>query len=184
MHQFSKSLKRRQFCKDTMVRDKINKIMDISIVICVLIITIVFVIYMTRATSESNVQTETSKSINNPILQTENQKSVDVIEKSNNQTEVLVNNDTLQSKIQNESQKSTDTIDNIYDLGELSSHNSAKDCLMIVDKNVYNLSQYIKLGVHKDITNRCGKDVTNIFYGIHSGNAKRILDRYKIGILK
>ena len=50
-----------------------------------------------------------------------------------------------------------------YSASEVSQHNSKQDCWMIVDNQIYDLTSFLALGIHKPIDNLCGKDVTSIY---------------------
>lgn len=68
---------------------------------------------------------------------------------------------------------------------DVSGHSSSGDCYLAINGNVYDVSNYINQhpGGRRTITDRCGKEVTNIFARIHSNRAWDILDNYKIGEL-
>ena len=75
-------------------------------------------------------------------------------------------------------------------LTEITKHNSATDCWMAIDGQVYDLSQYIKDGLHPAgdrIVNGCGQDASNMFHQIskhNSGRAIAILPTYLLGALQ
>ncbi len=76
------------------------------------------------------------------------------------------------------------------DATEISRHDSAGDCWMIIDNKVYNITNY--LGIHPGragtIIPYCGKEATNVFVtkdtgSSHSANAYSMLTSYYIGDL-
>ena len=66
---------------------------------------------------------------------------------------------------------------------EVAKHNTKKDCYLIINGNVYNVSQYINYhpGGVRAIADRCGREVTGIFSSIHSNFAWDLLRKYKVG---
>lgn len=70
---------------------------------------------------------------------------------------------------------------------EVTNHTSSNDCWVIVDGNVYNVTEYIPFhpGGSGRITNRCGTDVSADFAGAgghrHSSSARNTLSRYLVG---
>ena len=82
------------------------------------------------------------------------------------------------SNIKNNLEKS---IANNFTLNEASKHNKKKDCYLIINNNVYDVSLYKHHpGGSRSITSRCGKEVTSIFAKIHSNKAWDLLKKYKI----
>lgn len=75
-------------------------------------------------------------------------------------------------------------------LTEVTKHNSASDCWMAINGNVYNLSSYIQAGLHPGgdkIINGCGKDASIMFQmmGKHnSGKTGSTLANYLLGALQ
>jgi cytochrome b involved in lipid metabolism len=72
----------------------------------------------------------------------------------------------------------------------VATHSSASDCYLIINNNVYDVTQYIPFhpGGASTITNYCGKEATTAFNtkgggGSHSTNAKSILAGYYVGAL-
>jgi cytochrome b involved in lipid metabolism len=75
-----------------------------------------------------------------------------------------------------------------YTAADVSTHNTAGNCWIIVASNVYNISSY--LGSHPAgaaiIVNFCGKESTNAFkYSphVHSQNATNLLAKYYVGTI-
>ena len=72
-----------------------------------------------------------------------------------------------------------------FTINEVSKHNLKKDCYLVINNNVYDVSSYI--GYHpagsRTIISRCGKEVTGIFARIHSNRAWDLLKKYKIGTI-
>lgn len=72
-----------------------------------------------------------------------------------------------------------------YTVAEVAKHNTKSDCYLIVNNNVYSVSSYISFhpGGTRNITDVCGKEVTNIFTQIHSNKAWDLLIKYKVGTI-
>ncbi len=76
-----------------------------------------------------------------------------------------------------------------YTIDEVSAHNSADDCWMIIDGKVYDVTDYVNTHPGGDkILQGCGKNATKLFdtqggRGDHSANAENIRDSYYIGDL-
>jgi len=66
---------------------------------------------------------------------------------------------------------------------EVTKHNTANDCYLIINNNVYDVSPYIDMhpGGRSIITSRCGEKVTGIFARIHSNRAWDLLKNFKVG---
>ena len=68
-------------------------------------------------------------------------------------------------------------------------HNTADNCWQVIDNQIYDLSQYIKLGIHPGGTdkliNLCGQDATTAFrnVGKHQEQAQQALTNYILGTL-
>jgi len=73
----------------------------------------------------------------------------------------------------------------VYSLNQVSQHNTASDCWMVIDSQVYNVTTYIPLHPNRGIIRGCGQDATQMFnsVGQHSGRATDILNEFKIGTL-
>lgn len=71
------------------------------------------------------------------------------------------------------------------DQSEIAKHATPNDCYLIIHNNVYDVSSYADShpGGRRQITSRCGSEVTGIFAQIHSNRAWDLLARYKIGTL-
>lgn len=71
-------------------------------------------------------------------------------------------------------------------MAEIALHNVEADCYLLIDKKVYDVTTYISKhpGGRKNITSRCGQEVTGIFASIHSNAAWDLLSSYYIGNLQ
>ncbi len=69
-------------------------------------------------------------------------------------------------------------------VAEVSLHNTANDCWLIIENNVYNVTSYIPYhpGGAAAITPYCGGNATSVFGG-HSSGAYAMLSNYYVGIL-
>jgi cytochrome b involved in lipid metabolism len=76
---------------------------------------------------------------------------------------------------------------NSISLNDISKHNTASDCWMVIEGNVYDVTSYIALGDHPGGTtmiNGCGKEATLLFTNKpHSQKATNMLPPYQIGII-
>jgi len=92
---------------------------------------------------------------------------------------------TTTSKFNNIKTKTSNTANSSFTLSQAKQHSTRKDCYLIVKNNVYNVSSYISShpGGKRNITSRCGTEVTGIFAQIHSNRAWDLLAKYKIGTL-
>ncbi|MFA6514249.1 MAG: cytochrome b5-like heme/steroid binding domain-containing protein [Patescibacteria group bacterium] len=74
-------------------------------------------------------------------------------------------------------------------LGEIAKHANASDCWMAIDGRVFDVTPYIKLGIHpggEKILNGCGIDASTLFASIDkhdNGKARPMLEKYVIGDL-
>lgn len=78
-----------------------------------------------------------------------------------------------------------------YSFQEVSQHNQATDCWLLIDNKVYDVTSFV--ATHpggKAIIEGCGKDATKLFETrpmgsgtAHSQNARRMLNKYYIGDL-
>jgi cytochrome b involved in lipid metabolism len=73
----------------------------------------------------------------------------------------------------------------------ITAHNSENDCWQVINNDVYNLTDYIKIHPGgKSIIDGCGKDATALFESKpgsgqpHSENARTLLEKYYIGSLQ
>jgi len=96
--------------------------------------------------------------------------------------------------------KSTDTqVDNnnadkvtdqgtIFTIEEVRQHASKNNCWIIINGNVYNVTEYILSGQHKPvIIDGCGIDATALFDEVRKhteAKAQNLLKKYYIGVLK
>lgn len=67
-------------------------------------------------------------------------------------------------------------------LQDVATHTSANDCYLAINKKVYDVSNYINKhpGGKRNITSRCGQEVTGIFASIHSNFAWNLLAQFYI----
>jgi cytochrome b involved in lipid metabolism len=76
-------------------------------------------------------------------------------------------------------------------LAVVATHNTADDCWMVINNNVYNVTDYIPNhpGGEQTIVPYCGKDATTVFETkggsgkTHSDQARQILSQFYIGDL-
>jgi cytochrome b involved in lipid metabolism len=76
-------------------------------------------------------------------------------------------------------------------LAVVATHNTADDCWMVINNNIYNVTDYIANhpGGEKTMTDYCGKDATTAFETkggsgkTHSDQARQILQQFYIGDL-
>jgi len=68
---------------------------------------------------------------------------------------------------------------------QVSLHSNPNDCYLVINQNVYDVSSFIGShpGGSRQITSRCGKEVSGIFAQIHSNRAWDLLAKYKIAVL-
>ena len=73
-----------------------------------------------------------------------------------------------------------------FTMMEVQKHNSPNDCYMVINNNVYDVSNYgaEHPGGSSAIYDNCGKEVTGLFARIHSNSAWDLLKKYKIGTLQ
>jgi cytochrome b involved in lipid metabolism len=76
-------------------------------------------------------------------------------------------------------------------ISSIQSHNTEKDCWIIISKSIYDVTTYISQhpGGNGAITAYCGGDATEAFQtkngqGPHSQKAERILQQYLVGTLQ
>lgn len=91
-------------------------------------------------------------------------------------------------------QTSAQTTNASYSLDQIAAHNSASDCWMAIDGNVYNVTPFVASGQHpggREILRGCGIDATQLYntHGRiggypHSAMAHALLSKYFIGKLK
>jgi cytochrome b involved in lipid metabolism len=78
---------------------------------------------------------------------------------------------------------------NSLTMAEVAKHSTASDCWMIIGGQVYDLSDYIKLGIHPGgdkILRGCGQEATAMFNTVdkHQNNAVKYLPKYLLGDLQ
>lgn len=68
-----------------------------------------------------------------------------------------------------------------YTLQEVSQHNSKRDCWMVINNKIYDITSFLASGImHKQIDFLCGTDVTSIY----PHDANRLSNLNYIGMLK
>lgn len=63
----------------------------------------------------------------------------------------------------------------IFTIEEVQKHNTKDDCYIIIDNNVYDMSNFDQHPGGKIIFSYAGKDATDIFHQMHN---KRVLKRF------
>ncbi|MCX6780407.1 MAG: cytochrome b5-like heme/steroid binding domain-containing protein [Candidatus Magasanikbacteria bacterium] len=75
-----------------------------------------------------------------------------------------------------------------YSLAQVAAHGDSNSCWAVINGNVYDLSAWISPhpGGSDAILSMCGKDGSVAFNNQHSGSGRvaRILETFKIGVLK
>ncbi|KAG2261147.1 hypothetical protein Bca52824_068226 [Brassica carinata] len=72
----------------------------------------------------------------------------------------------------------------VFTLAEVSQHTSAKDCWIVIDGKVYDVTKFLDdhPGGDEVILTSTGKDATDDFEDVgHSSTAKAMLDEYYVG---
>jgi len=73
-------------------------------------------------------------------------------------------------------------------LEEVAKHNTEKSCLVVVQGEVYDLTEWVYMhpGGPDKIMSICGTDATNAFMGQHGGmpRPQEMLGNYKVGALE
>lgn len=103
---------------------------------------------------------------------------------NSNSVSVADVNQTVENSSDN---SSSDTI--TYSVSEVAFHNSAADCWMIIDGNVYDLTDYMSHPGGDEFRLYCGMDGTDAYNQIHGGRghsdyADSLLENYLLGSLK
>lgn len=72
-----------------------------------------------------------------------------------------------------------------YTYAQVSAHNSASDCWMVINGTVYDVTSYVPEHPGSEILRGCGKEATAMYEEIrkHEGRATAMLPSYKIGVL-
>ncbi len=82
----------------------------------------------------------------------------------------------------------TSTMETSYSLSEVAMHNSATNCWLVIEQNVYNVTDFIPQHPGgEEILKGCGKDATSLFQSEDEhaeGNAVSYLPPYLIGTVK
>ncbi|XP_065022116.1 cytochrome b5-like [Musa acuminata AAA Group] len=72
----------------------------------------------------------------------------------------------------------------VYTLAEVSAHNSANDCWLVIDGKVYDVTKFLDdhPGGDEVLVSSTGKDATDDFEDVgHSTAARAMLDEYYVG---
>ncbi|KAH0739675.1 hypothetical protein KY290_038380 [Solanum tuberosum] len=72
----------------------------------------------------------------------------------------------------------------VYTLAEVSQHNSAKDCWLVISGKVYDVTKFLDdhPGGDEVLISSTGKDATDDFEDVgHSSSARAMLDEYYVG---
>ncbi|KAI5084318.1 hypothetical protein GOP47_0000487 [Adiantum capillus-veneris] len=72
----------------------------------------------------------------------------------------------------------------IYTLAQVSEHNHSKDCWLIIDGKVYDVTKFLDEhpGGDEVLLSATGKDATNDFEDVgHSSSAKGMMEEYYVG---
>ncbi len=79
----------------------------------------------------------------------------------------------------------TDVAVDSFTMGDVKDHNLQSDCYLVVDANVYDITNYFGKhpGGNKTMLERCGQEVSGLFASIHSNFAWDLLGKYYIGMV-
>jgi len=72
----------------------------------------------------------------------------------------------------------------VFTLSEVSEHNSPKDCWLVIDGKVYNVTKFLEdhPGGDDVLLSATGKDATNDFEDVgHSSSARAMMDEFYVG---
>ncbi|GLT24961.1 hypothetical protein SLA2020_001200 [Shorea laevis] len=72
----------------------------------------------------------------------------------------------------------------VYTLAEVSEHNTPKDCWLVINGKVYNVTKFLEdhPGGDEVLLSSTGKDATDDFEDVgHSSTAKAMMDEYYVG---
>lgn len=110
---------------------------------------------------------------------------------NNSKNSDVVSTNTKSSSAQSSSVQGQSASKN-YSIADVSKHDSGKDCWLVINNNVYDVSSFLSEhpGGGSLIIPHCGQDATQAFAtqdrgsrGGHSSNAKEMLSDYLIGTL-
>eukprot|EP00262_Sarcandra_glabra_P017170 TRINITY_DN57_c0_g1_i2.p1 TRINITY_DN57_c0_g1~~TRINITY_DN57_c0_g1_i2.p1 ORF type:complete len:135 (+),score=29.15 TRINITY_DN57_c0_g1_i2:191-595(+) len=76
--------------------------------------------------------------------------------------------------------------DKVFTLEEVSKHNTNKDCWLIIDGKVYDVTKFLEdhPGGDEVLLSATGKDATDDFEDVgHSSSARAMMDEYEIGAI-
>jgi cytochrome b involved in lipid metabolism len=106
--------------------------------------------------------------------------------KNNTQNRDILESQNLENQ-KLESQKPNKKIINNakYKMGDVANHNTSSDAWIVIDNNVYNITDWIPKHPGGEIILRgIGKEATELFIAFkHSEKARKILNEYFIGTL-
>ncbi|XVF81178.1 hypothetical protein PTKIN_Ptkin15bG0135900 [Pterospermum kingtungense] len=72
----------------------------------------------------------------------------------------------------------------VYTLAEVSQHNNAKDCWLVIEGKVYNVTKFLEdhPGGDEVLLSATGKDATDDFVDVgHSSSARAMMDEFCVG---
>ncbi|XVF32200.1 hypothetical protein REPUB_Repub17cG0061600 [Reevesia pubescens] len=72
----------------------------------------------------------------------------------------------------------------VYTLAEVSQHNNAKDCWLVIEGKVYNVTKFLEdhPGGDEVLLSATGKDATDDFVDVgHSSSARAMMDEFYVG---
>ncbi|KAH7863984.1 hypothetical protein Vadar_024311 [Vaccinium darrowii] len=72
----------------------------------------------------------------------------------------------------------------VFTLAEISEHNNAKDCWLLIDGKVYNVTKFLEdhPGGDEVLVSATGKDATDDFEDVgHSTSARAMMDEFYVG---
>ncbi|WCJ38083.1 Cytochrome b5 [Euphorbia peplus] len=72
----------------------------------------------------------------------------------------------------------------VYTLAEVSDHNTPKDCWLVIDAKVYDVTKFLEdhPGGDEVLLSATGKDATDDFEDVgHSSSAKAMMDEFYVG---
>jgi hypothetical protein len=67
-----------------------------------------------------------------------------------------------------------------YSIAEVITHNTEKDCWISMGGEVYDITLFLQI-YNEDLRDKCGSNVDKNLFPI---NVRKVLDGYKIGVLK
>jgi cytochrome b involved in lipid metabolism len=116
-----------------------------------------------------------------------NSESISIDNSSSNNESELDTNTTMTSTPDN-TVSTSESNQKTYTQAQVAEKNSKSDCWAIIDKKVYDITEYIPNhpGGEDEITKICGKDGTKLFAKPQEhkeGGASNVLSQFQVGIL-